>query len=151
MLAGPSLLAQLYRTVTSSEPPILRPFVSAAFAHLLGSCPGLGATLFGDLISIGPGTPDVLLDVPVSFDNHLDIVIEGENDSRLLIENRLAPDLEWFEERTDVSPPRPAGQYVAAARHRYGGRAPLLALPRAGRDVLTGTCPTDLSVGPRPW
>src|SRR5437867_784191 len=151
MLAGPSLLAQLYRTVTSSEAPILRPFVSAAFASLLGSCPGLGARLFGDLIPIGPGTPEVLVDVPVSFDNHLDIVIEGEDDCRLLIENRLAPDLEWFEERTEIRPPSHADHYIAAARHRYGGRARVLVLTRTEGDLRKRRYPTDVYAGSRTW
>ena len=106
---------------------MLRPFVSTAMSSLLGSCPGLAARLFGDVVPIGPGTPLVHAAVPASSDLRLDIVIEGEDGVRLLIENQIAPAAEWFEERSEARPSNHVDNYIAAARHRYGGRARVLA------------------------
>ena len=148
---GKSLLCRMYRAAAGNEPPLLRSFVSAAFAGLLRDCPGLAAGLFGDIGPFGAGTVAVHTDVPSLSDVRLDIVVEGEGDFRLLIENRLAPDLEWYEERTPQRPPSHADSYVSAARHRYGGKAKVLVLARSGADQTTRRYPPEVYAGVRSW
>jgi hypothetical protein len=141
----------LYAATAQGEPPFLRSFVSAAFAEILGACPGVGERLFGDLVPIGAGAISVQTSVPTPSEIELDLVIEGEDGFRLLIENRLAPDLEWFEERIAMRPTSHLDAYVAAARHQYAGRARVLVLARSESDLRGRSFAPALFAGIRPW
>lgn len=147
-----SLLSRLYRAAASGDASsLLRPFVSTAFADLLGTCPGLAARLFGDIVPMPEGSPQVLTDVPATNDLSLDLVVEGREGFHLLIENQLAPALEWFEERTEVRPTSHLDSYIAAARHRFEGRAQVLVLSRSESDVRREHAASPVFAGSRSW
>jgi hypothetical protein len=152
VVALESLLSELYRAAAASEPPFLRPFVTTSFGALLRECPGLARRLFGDLIPLSADLPPVAMNVPSTVDVHLDIVIEGDGGAHLLIENRLAPDLEWYEERSPHQPPTRLDSYIVASRQRYARRGRVLILARTesgGR--LSRKHPPDLFAGVRTW
>ena len=78
-------------------------------------------------------------------------MIEAEGGAALLLENRLAPDLEWYEERTPQRPPSHTDSYISAARHRYGGRAKVLVLARSEADQPARRYQSEVYLGARTW
>lgn len=145
-----SLLSELHRAVEDAAAQHLAAFTTAAFADLLRSCPGLAAKLFGDLGAI-PQVPHVLISVPATSDTRLDLVLEGDDGFHVLIENRIAPETEWYEERSEVKIPSHTDKYIAAAKHRYCGAAKVLVLARAQPDFSARRYPTALFAGARTW
>src|SRR5262245_59558200 len=146
----PSLLVRLHRAVAAGDTPCLRPFVTAAFADLLRTCPGLAERLFGDIIPLGE-VPRVWNDVAASSDTPIDILVEGADGVHLLLENRLTEEVDWYEERAEVRPPSHTDSYIAAARHRYGGHARVLILARTMPDLQRRRYPSDILAGARTW
>jgi len=145
-----SFLSELYRASETEEPLRLAAFTTAAFSELLRACPGLAARLFGDLGPI-PERPVVQTGVPATTDAQLELVVGGGSDFHLLLENRLVPETEWFEERTEVRVPSHTDKYIAAARHRYGGHARVLVLARTHLDFSARKYPASLFAGSRTW
>ena len=145
-----SLLSELYVTAGTAEGQRLAAFTTTAFADLLRTIPGLAGRIFGDLGPI-PSRPAVLTGVPATTDTELEMVIEGENGFHVLIENRIAPETDWFEERVEARIPSHTDKYIAAAKHRHGGAAKVLVLARAHPDLSGRKYPPALFAGSRSW
>ena len=144
------LLVELFRVTQGGEAPLLAHFTTTAFAEILRTCPGLAARLFGDLGPI-PERPVVQTGVQATADTRLDLVIEGEGGFHLLLENRLSPETDWFEERSETRLPVHTDKYVAAARHRYAGSARVLVLARSHPDFSGRRYPSPIFCGSRTW